>query len=145
MRSDWYPLALPVVLLVLLFLFELLRRRMLREKYAVIWITVAATVTLAGFFPGVVIGLSRLLGFTLPSNLLFLGGGFVLLLVSVQLSHEVGRLEEETRTLAEEVALLRLDLERARAEAVGGGAHGLQAPHRDSHPIAQDHSDTTHD
>ena len=34
----------------------------------------------------------------------------MLLLVCIQLSTEVSNLEEETRTLAEEIALLRLDL-----------------------------------
>jgi len=41
----------------------------------------------------------------------------VLLVLTLQHSHELGRLEEKTRTLAEEVALLRLDLRRRdRAE-----------------------------
>jgi hypothetical protein len=36
----------------------------------------------------------------------------LLLVLTIQLSYEIGRLEDRTRTLAEEVALLRLQQER---------------------------------
>jgi hypothetical protein len=42
----------------------------------------------------------------------------VLLLVSVHLSWEASRLEEETRTLAEEVALLRMQVESLHPDIV---------------------------
>ncbi|MGZ6840371.1 MAG: DUF2304 family protein, partial [Frankiaceae bacterium] len=47
-----------------------------------------------------------------PVNLLLFGAALVLLLVCVHLSWEVSRLEGETRTLAEEIALLRFRVER---------------------------------
>jgi Uncharacterized conserved protein (DUF2304) len=45
---------------------------------------------------------------------LFLGVVF-LLIVCIHLSWEVSRLEEETRTLAEEIALMRTEWEADRA------------------------------
>ena len=51
------------------------------------------------------------LGIADPPNLLLFGAVLVLLLVSVHLSWEVSRLEEETRTLAEEIGLLRMQVE----------------------------------
>ncbi len=47
----------------------------------------------------------------MPANLLFFGASMLLLGVSIHHSYELGRLEERTRTLAEEVGLLRLELE----------------------------------
>ncbi len=89
-------------------LFEMLRRQRLREKYAVIWVVVvAATLTLV-IFPGLLSWAADLLGVQVPANLLFFGALMLLLVISIQLSYEIGRLEERTRTLAEEVALLRL-------------------------------------
>ncbi len=38
-------------------------------------------------------------------------------MLTLQHSYELGRMEERTRTLAEEVALLRLELERANRAA----------------------------
>ena len=39
-----------------------------------------------------------------PANLLFFLGSLVLLVLTLQHSYELGRLEEKTRTLAEELA-----------------------------------------
>ena len=90
----------------------LMRSRRIREKYAATWITLAIAVVIVGAFPGLLGRIAQALGVQTPINLLFLVSGLVLLVVSVQFSVEVSRLEEETRTLAEEIALLRVDLER---------------------------------
>lgn len=107
-----YPFALGACVLLVAFLVFLLRTRRLREKYAITWIVVGIGVSVFGLFPAAVAGLARLVGVQTPSNLLFALALIVLLLVCIQLSAEITTLEEETRTLAEEVALLRLDLEQ---------------------------------
>ncbi|GEL45185.1 hypothetical protein CHO01_03010 [Cellulomonas hominis] len=68
-----------------------------------------------GIFPGLAFWLSDLVGVQTPANLLFALASLVLLGVCIQLSTEVSALEEETRTLAEEVALLRLDVRQSLA------------------------------
>ena len=60
----------------------------------------------------------------MPANLLFFGASMLLLGVSIHQSYELGRLEERTRTLAEEVGLLRLEIETTRA----GQRVGAQGP-----------------
>ena len=92
----------------LLFLFELLRRHHLRERHAVLWGTVALLALLVAIFPGILTTLARLVGVEVPSNLLLFVASLLLLLTSIQHSVEIGRLEDRTRTLAEEVALLRM-------------------------------------
>lgn len=94
----------------------LMRSRRIREKYAAAWITLAAAVVVLGAFPAVLTGMARFLGVQTPVNLLFLVSGAVLLVVCVQFSVEISQLEEETRTLAEEIALLRVDVDTAVAE-----------------------------
>lgn len=95
----------------LIFLFEMLRRRHLREKYAVLWGTVAVVSLLVAIFPGILTGVANVVGVEVPANLLFFLASLLLLLTSIQHSVELGRLEERTRTLAEETALLRLQLD----------------------------------
>lgn len=107
-----YPFALAACLALVVFLVMLLRTRRLREKYAITWIVVGLGVCVFGAFPGAVTGLASAVGVQTPSNLLFALALIVLLLVCIQLSTEITTLEEETRTLAEEVALLRFDVER---------------------------------
>ena len=56
--------------------------------------------------------LAHLLGFQVPSNFLFLLAILLLLGVSLHLSLEISRLEDETRVLAEHVAILDLMLSK---------------------------------
>jgi hypothetical protein len=99
--------ALVGALGILLLTIELLRRRQLREKYAALWLVVSAVALALAVFPGLLDWLSSTLGFGLPVNFLFFVAFLVLLFVSMQLSLETGRREDETERLAEEVALLR--------------------------------------
>lgn len=117
------PFALIVAGGVVLFLvLELLRRRQLREKYAALWVVVSAGLLFFAARPDVFARISRFLGFGLPANLAFASAVVVLLLVSMQLSLESGRREDETQRLAEEVALLRLELGRLRSAGSGNDA-----------------------
>lgn len=110
-----YLLGMVGSITTLVALFELLRRRRLREKYAVLWAFVALMTLVVAIFPGLLTWASELLGVEVPTNLLFFLASLLLLVVSIQHSYELGRLEERSRTLAEEVALLRLDLETSLA------------------------------
>ncbi|MGA8257893.1 MAG: DUF2304 domain-containing protein, partial [Nocardioides sp.] len=100
---------------VLVALFEMLRRHRLREKYAVLWAFVALGVLALAIFPGLLSGAADLVGVELPVNLLFFVASLVLLMLTLQHSYELGRLEEKTRVLAEEIALLRLQVDQQRA------------------------------
>jgi hypothetical protein len=110
-----YVLGILGSLVTLVALFELMRRRRLREKYAVLWVTVSLGLVATALIPGLLGAFADLVGVAVPANLLFFIASVVLMLVSMQHSNELGRLEEETRTLAEEVALLRLDLDQQAA------------------------------
>ena len=117
--SSTFTLGLIGGLLTLVVIFEMLRRQRLREKYAVIWVVVVIATVLLAVFPQMLTRSADVLGVEVPANLLFFGAIMLLLFISIQLSYEIGRLEERTRTLAEEVALLRLQHERQ---------HGRSAP-----------------
>lgn len=97
--------------ITLVALFEMLRRRRLREKYAILWVMVALFALLVAFVPKLLYWAADVVGVEVPANLLFFLASMLLLLVSIQHSYELGRLEERSRTLAEEIALLRLELE----------------------------------
>lgn len=102
--------------LVLTFILELLRRRQLKEKYAALWLLVSLGVFVLGVAPGLLSVVASALGFEVPANLLFMVALLLLLGVAVHLSWELSRLEEETRSLAEDIALLRLELSDLRLD-----------------------------
>lgn len=122
-----YATALVLSLVTVAAIIYLLRSRRIREKYAAAWILLALAVVILGAFPDVLGYLARGLGVQTPVNLLFLVSGLILLVVSVQFSVEISQLEEETRTLAEEIALLRRDVE----EGLGTAARQSAGPKDD--------------
>ena len=105
----------------------LLRRRKLKEKYAFLWLVVASAVAVVAAWPATLAWSAEVLGVQTPSNLLFLVAALVLLVVSVQLSAEVSQLEEETRCLAEELAILRLEVESTACRHLGEATRPEQA------------------
>jgi len=102
---------------LLLIIFELVRRRQLREKYVLLWITVGIIVVPLALFPRLLDAATGAVGIASGVSLVLFLGLVFLLVLCVHLSWEVSRLEEETRTLAEEIALLRTETrERAQSD-----------------------------
>jgi len=118
------------VLVILLIIFEMLRRRHLREKYAVIWIIIGVGVLVLVAFPQLLFWSSSVLGVKVPSNLLFAIALVLLVSVCLHLSFEQSQAEDEIRVLAEEVGILRLKVEELEMGRVHGGnaAGGGQLP-----------------
>ncbi|MBE9937730.1 MULTISPECIES: DUF2304 domain-containing protein [Cellulosimicrobium] len=114
-----YIFAVVLCVLLVASLVQLLRSRRIREKYVAIWILVALGVIVLGAFPALAGAVARLVGVVLPVNLVFATSLAVLLFVCVQLSVSMSSTEEKTRTLTEEVALLRLQVEQMAAERAG--------------------------
>ncbi|MGF9646687.1 DUF2304 domain-containing protein [Arthrobacter sp. Alg241-R88] len=106
-----FILALVIVVLVV----EMLRRKKLREKYAALWLVVGLATLVLAAFPQLLAQTARLLGVQVPSNLLFSMTILLALGVCLHLSWEISVVEDETRTLAEEAAILRTHIERLEA------------------------------
>ncbi|MCP3422540.1 DUF2304 domain-containing protein [Nocardioides pinisoli] len=119
-------LGLAGSVIILLALFEMMRRHRLREKYALIWAFVALAIITIAAFPLILIKTSAAIGLAVPANLLFFGASMVIMVLTLQHSSELGRLEERTRTLAEEIALLRLEIDRHRHP--GGALRSGETP-----------------
>jgi hypothetical protein len=93
------------------FILRLVRLRQLRGKYALLWSAVALLLGVLAVAPGVFNSFASFVGVYYPPALLLLLTTGFLFLVVIHFSWELSRLEERTRTLAEEVALLRARLD----------------------------------
>ena len=116
MTDNNYLIALVGSVLILAAIVELLRRRQLKEKYAVLWLVVGLVLVVFTAFPALLTRISSALGVAVPTNLLFFVAILFLVGVVLHLSWEASRLENETRKLAEDVAILRLDLAELKRE-----------------------------
>jgi hypothetical protein len=119
MTVNWVGLAAAALLLA--FVIELLRRGILRERFAALWLLVSGFLVLAALFPGILTRAAGALGFQVLSNLLFFAAIVFLLLVAIQLSNEVSRLEARTRRLAEDLALLSAQMQHDQTTSPESG------------------------
>lgn len=106
MSSAAYWIGILVSAFTLGLVVELLRRRSLKERHAVWWLFAGVLALIVSVFPSVLEWVSTLLGIEVPSNLTFFVSTIVLFFVNLQHSTELTQLENKTRRLAEEVALL---------------------------------------
>jgi len=95
---------------VLLLVVELIRRGRLKERYSLIWL-LASVVLLALSSTQGIVYLSHLLGIYYPPTALFLVAFLFLLLITLHFSVVISGLSEKNKRLAQEVALLRRDME----------------------------------
>ncbi|MCK6066784.1 MULTISPECIES: DUF2304 domain-containing protein [Microbacterium] len=107
--------AVALALIILTIVMILLLRRSIREKYAVMWLVIGLAVLVLGLFPGLLTAATALLGVQLPANLLFTLAIVLLLGVSLHLSWELSRAEDEIRRVAEETAILRAEMDTLSA------------------------------
>lgn len=94
-----------------LFILRLLRHRQLRGKYALLWTAMGASLLVLALFPGLLTAVADRLGIYYPPVLFLVVAIGFLLVVVIHFSWEMSRVEDHTRTLAEELALLRAELD----------------------------------
>jgi hypothetical protein len=100
--------------------FELVRRRRLMERYALLWLLASVVLLGLGIWRNGLVHISKAIGIIYPPNaLFFIAFGFVLLLL-LHFSSAISRLSDQTKVLAQRQALLEERL--ARAEESGASA-----------------------
>lgn len=107
-------------LLVLVIIVSMLLRRQLREKYATLWLVIGIVLLILALFPGLLSWFASVLGVAVPSNLFFALSIVLLVGVALHLSWELSQAEDEVRRVAEDVAIVRADVEQLRAHFVAG-------------------------
>jgi hypothetical protein len=98
----------------LAYILRLVRRRRMSGRYALLWLAVGAALLVLAVWPGLLTAVSELVGVHYPPALFLLVLTGFLFVVVIHFSYELTRLEDRSRVLAEEVALLRAELEDQR-------------------------------
>jgi hypothetical protein len=113
-------------------IFRLVRLQQLRSKYALLWLSIALLLLPIAAWPGMLEWISDRIGVGYPPTTLLLFACGFLFAVVVHFSWELSRLEMRSRTLAEEVALLR-----ARIEDLHGPTRLGRPDEREAGPDAE--------
>jgi len=113
---------------LLLIVLELVRRRRLLERYALVWLAVAVALVILGAWRGLLQQISETIGVAAPANALFaIGLGFLIVLV-LNFSVAVSRLTDQSKVLAQRLALLEERLRRQERLADGDPAEPDREP-----------------
>jgi hypothetical protein len=126
---------------LLAIVFELLRRRRLIERYALIWLGSAVVLLGLAVWKGLLDRLADLMGIAYPPNALFMiAFGFVLLLL-LHFSLAISRLSNETKVLAQVVARLDRELRELRGRSAAEPTPEVRAvtdAERETAPLLSD-------
>src|SRR5262245_7779540 len=93
-------------LLVLFTIIQLVRKKRLDEKYAMLWILVGAVLLLAPIEISFIDKISNFLGFHYPPSFVLLLGFLGLCLINLQFSVAISRLSKQNKILAQRFAIL---------------------------------------
>jgi hypothetical protein len=124
---------------LLLTILELVRRRRLLERYALLWLFSGVVLLALAVWRGALEQLALLVGIAYPPNALFFVAFAFVLLLLLHFSVAVSRLTDQSKILAQRLALLeeRVRPARAAARTTDGDGDELRAlEDRESVPSA---------
>ncbi len=113
------PLALAIVVAVAS--IELIRRRKLREEYAMLWIVASIGMLVFAIFPGILFKLQEVLKVSYLTIVL-LAGFLFLAMILLHFAVVISRQSEEIRQLAQRHAILRQSVEKLQRNRSSAGA-----------------------
>ena len=98
---------------VLIVVIELIRRGRLKEKYSLLWLFASGVLLVLSMSRGLLEYVAHLLGVFYPPSFLFLLAFLFLLLITLHFSVVISGLSDRNKQLAQEIALLRLEMQEA--------------------------------
>ena len=106
-------------LVLLIAVLELVRRRRLREKYALLWILTAIVLLVLSVWRGAVTSIATALGVSYGPTVLFAVGALFVLVVLLHYSTVISALTDRTVVLSQQLALLEERLRKLEAKESG--------------------------
>ena len=103
LRQKIFAFALAVIILVTI--FELVRKRKLREEYSWLWIMVGSVIMILALWPALLQNLTHWLGIELPVNTVFFFGLMFMVFINLHFSVKISDLTDQVKRLTQELAL----------------------------------------
>lgn len=120
-----------IAVIVFALVFELVRRRALMERYALLWLLAAVALVVLALWRGLLTSISGDLHIYTPVNALFAAGFVFVIVLLLHFSMVISRLSEQNKMLAQRLALLDQRLAEAAA------APEEQSPRESARPIGE--------
>jgi hypothetical protein len=105
-------LAIIATAALLVFVLELVRRRRLQERYALLWLVSTVFLLILASWRDALTKVANLVGIAYPPNALFFLAFAAILIVLLHFSVVISRLSDQTKILAQRLAMLDERLRR---------------------------------
>ncbi len=109
-RQEFMAILLAIGLMVVI--FELVRRRKLREEYSWLWMLTGVTILILAIWHGLLISITRLIGAALPASTILFFGVFFLILINLYFSVKLSKVSDQVKELTQKLAILGEKVER---------------------------------
>ncbi|HSY11089.1 MAG TPA: DUF2304 domain-containing protein [Verrucomicrobiae bacterium] len=121
MQAYGHSLVFITTLIVFFFVLWLVRRRAIGERFAVLWLLISVFLLLASSlgYP-YLFQIAKLVGVPYPPSALFFLAIAGLTLLIIELFAWVSKLNDRTRVLTQQLAILREQVERGQGTATEG-------------------------
>ena len=119
-------------------IFELVRRRKLREEYSWVWVATAVLLAVLALHQELLITVSRWIGSASVVSTLFFGAFLFVFALLLQCSVRLSRLTHRHRTLGQRLAMLEEEVQRLRGERRAPGSDVVSPVRR---PADADHNE----
>jgi hypothetical protein len=121
---------------LLLVVLELVRRRRLLERYALVWLASALILLALGVWKGLLGSIASAIGIVYPPSALFvIAFGFILVLL-LHFSTAVSRLTDQSKVLAQRLALMEQRQRELEGQVKGtGGEQPAALAVEESEPV----------
>jgi hypothetical protein len=130
-------IALVLTALVAGAVFELVRRRKLREEYSWVWMATTVVVAALALQQDLLLTISEWIGSSSTVSTLFFGALLFLLALVLQFSVRLSRLTHRHRTLGQRLALLEAEVLRLRERAAAQERDGTPARPAAHEPVGR--------
>ena len=99
------------VLAIFALLVRMIWKKNIDLRYALPWLCLCVGMLILDFFPGITSWLAELMGISLPINMMFFLGFCFCLLIIFTITMSLSRMVRKQKQLAQELALLRREVE----------------------------------
>jgi len=102
-------ISIAISLGLLFFIFTLVRKNKLKEKYAFLWLLSGIVIFILAMFQNLLNLITHTLGIMMPINTVFFLGILFIIVINIHFSVVISNLSEQNKKIAQKLALLESD------------------------------------
>lgn len=105
-----------IVVIMLGLIVNMVRQKKIDLRYALSWIGLGIIILILDIFPIIVFSFAEFIDISVPSNMVFLVGFMIAIVMIFLLTVSVSRLSTKSKRMVQEIALLREEVEKVSRE-----------------------------